>query len=221
MFAEAENQVNGPTSAAYDAINLVRRRALGTGNKVATITITNGGSGYTTAPLVKISAGSLAGGLNNSATAYATISGGKVTAITITSSGAFYSSSPTITIEGTTGTGATATATVIAINPLDANLTLGLDKAGFFNALKDERSRELCFEGFRKLDLVRWGIFLETMKNMETIINTTAPVAASGTYQGRTTTALAYKNVTSRDVVFPIPSLEFTLNSKLTQNTGW
>jgi len=29
MFAEAENEVNGPTTAAYDAVNLVRRRAYG------------------------------------------------------------------------------------------------------------------------------------------------------------------------------------------------
>ncbi|OAQ40783.1 hypothetical protein A5893_07550 [Pedobacter psychrophilus] len=222
MFAEAENQVNGsPTTDAYDAINMVRRRALGTGNKVATIAITNGGSGYTTVPLVKISSGSLPGGINNSATAYATVSGGKVTTITISSPGAFYGAVPTITFEGTTGTGATATATIIAINPSDANLTPSLDKFAFFNALKDERSRELCFEGFRKLDLVRWGIFLETMKNMEITVNTLAPVAAIGTYQGRVATSLAYKNATSRDVLFPIPALEFTLNSKLTQNTDW
>ncbi len=221
MFAEAENQVNGPTAAAYDAIDLVRRRALGTGSKVTSITLTNGGSGYTTAPLVKISAGSLAGGANNSATAYATISGGRVTGIVLTSPGAFYSSTPTITFEGTTGTGAAASATIGVIDPLEANLTPGLDKTAFFNALKDERSRELCFEGFRKLDLVRWGIFLETMKNMAVIINTTAPVAASGSYQGRTATVLAYNNVSERDVFFPIPALEFTLNTKLTQNTGW
>lgn len=221
MFAEAENQVNGPTASAYDAINAVRRRALGTGNKVTSITITNGGSGYTTAPLVKISAGSLAGGTNNSATAYATVSGGRVTAITLTSPGAFYSSAPAITFEGTTGTGAAATAVTGATNPLDANLTPGLNKTAFFNALKDERSRELCFEGFRKLDLVRWGIFLQTMKNMETTIKTSAPVAASGTYQGRVAASLAYTNVTGRDVLFPIPALEFTLNSKLTQNANW
>ncbi len=29
MFAEAENQVNGPTQAAYDAVNMVRRRGFG------------------------------------------------------------------------------------------------------------------------------------------------------------------------------------------------
>ncbi|GAA4746522.1 RagB/SusD family nutrient uptake outer membrane protein [Flavisolibacter ginsenosidimutans] len=32
MFAEAENELNGPTTAAYNAINLVRRRAFGNSN---------------------------------------------------------------------------------------------------------------------------------------------------------------------------------------------
>ena len=32
MFAEAENEINGPTAAAYNAINLVRRRAFGNSN---------------------------------------------------------------------------------------------------------------------------------------------------------------------------------------------
>ncbi|MGZ3923121.1 MAG: RagB/SusD family nutrient uptake outer membrane protein [Flavisolibacter sp.] len=32
MFAEAENELNGPTAAAYNAINLVRRRAFGNSN---------------------------------------------------------------------------------------------------------------------------------------------------------------------------------------------
>jgi hypothetical protein len=46
--------------------------------KIASITVTNGGSGYTSAPTVSI-AGS--GG----ATAVATVAGGRITAITVTS----------------------------------------------------------------------------------------------------------------------------------------
>jgi hypothetical protein len=36
MFAEAENELNGPTGAAYNALNLVRRRAFGNSNNDAT-----------------------------------------------------------------------------------------------------------------------------------------------------------------------------------------
>ena len=53
---------------------------------VTTINITNGGTGYNTAPTVKIG-----GGLNNTATATATISGGAVTGINITNGGTGYS----------------------------------------------------------------------------------------------------------------------------------
>src|SRR5690606_21627162 len=45
MYAEAENAINGPTPEAVNAIDQVRRRSWSSG--VRTITVTNGGSGYT------------------------------------------------------------------------------------------------------------------------------------------------------------------------------
>jgi starch-binding outer membrane protein, SusD/RagB family len=38
IFAEAENKVNGPTAAAYDAINQVRRRAYGVPTNTPNVT---------------------------------------------------------------------------------------------------------------------------------------------------------------------------------------
>src|SRR5690606_33909472 len=35
------------------------------------------------------------------------------------------------------------------------------DKDLFREVIREERSRELCFEGLRKMDLIRWGIFLD------------------------------------------------------------
>ncbi len=74
------------------------------------ITITNPGSGYTSAPTVTVDPP----GSGRQATATATVSGGAVTAITITDPGQGYASAPAITIsappEG--GTQATATATL-------------------------------------------------------------------------------------------------------------
>jgi hypothetical protein len=75
--------------------------------KVASVTVTSGGSGYTTAPTVTIS---------GNATATATVSGGKVTAITVTFSGNDYLSPPAITFSGGSGTGAAATATMVYID---------------------------------------------------------------------------------------------------------
>src|SRR5690606_29838644 len=75
MFAEAENEMNGPTEEAYDAVNQVRARA-------------------------------------------------------------------------------------------EAYAFTGLDQDDFRQAIRDERARELCFEGLRKFDLIRWGIFEQAMRNV-------------------------------------------------------
>jgi len=68
---------------------------------VTTITVTNGGSGYVTAPMVKIIGG------GTGATATATISGGAVTAINVTAGGTGYSLAEVQFISG--GSGAIAT----------------------------------------------------------------------------------------------------------------
>ena len=76
---------------------------------VESITITNGGSGYTSTPSVTIT--SPTGPNGEVATAFATIEGGKVTEIDIISSGSQYTGTATITISAPdSGTTATATA---------------------------------------------------------------------------------------------------------------
>jgi hypothetical protein len=75
-----------------------------------TVTITNGGSGYTAPPTVTISAPPV-GGIQ--ATATANITAGSVTSVTITNPGAGYTGTPTITFSApSSGTTATATVTV-------------------------------------------------------------------------------------------------------------
>jgi len=79
------------------------------------ITITNGGSGYTSAPIVTFSAPNQTGGVQAavsplSATAI-TISSGKITNITPTEAGSGYTSAPTVYI-GTAGASAWAATTV-------------------------------------------------------------------------------------------------------------
>ena len=69
------------------------------------ITVTNGGTGYTSAPTVVFTGG----GFTTVATAKAVIAGGAVSYIYITATGAGYTSSPTITFTGGAGTGAAAT----------------------------------------------------------------------------------------------------------------
>lgn len=81
-------------------------------------------------------------------------------------------------------------------------------------ALREERFRELCYEGLRKSDLVRYGTFISEMKQVQQQYQQWAP--ASYVYL-----ALAFSNVSERDIYFPIPIGELTLNNRMTQNPGW
>ena len=69
---------------------------------VDSISVTNGGSGYTSAPSVSFS-----GGEGSGASATATISGGAVTSVTVTSGGSGYTSAPSVSFSGGGGSGAT------------------------------------------------------------------------------------------------------------------
>ena len=71
------------------------------------IDVTNGGTGYTSSPLI-----SIVGGGGFGATATAVITNGTVSKILVGSPGQEYTSQPTISISGGGGTGATATASV-------------------------------------------------------------------------------------------------------------
>lgn len=71
--------------------------------KIAKLTLSSGGTGYTSAPSV-----SFTGGAGTGATATATFSA-SVSAITLNNAGSGYSSAPTVSITGGGGTGAAAT----------------------------------------------------------------------------------------------------------------
>ena len=88
---------------------------------VISINVTDGGTGYTTQPIVSITGG----GATTQASASAQITSGKVTGITVVGGGTGYTSVPTITITGGGGSGATATA--ICRGPID---TISITDAG-------------------------------------------------------------------------------------------
>jgi hypothetical protein len=215
MFAEAENEINnGPTPAAIEAVNKVRQRAWSSGIK--SITVTNGGSGYTSAPTVTFSGGGGTGG----AAATATVSGGKVTTITLTRDAAGvtfyqegdYTSEPTVTISGGGGTDAAATASIYL--KTDGNLTAEqtASKESFLAFIQDERMREFNFELSRKADLLRWGIFLQVNQDMGNRLGQESPGQFFVKY---------YTNVSARDLFSPIPTNETSTNLKMEQNPGW
>lgn len=69
--------------------------------------------------------------------------------------------------------------------------------------LRKERGRELAGEYSRKWDIVRWGIFYESIKSV------------AGDY------AAAANNVKPYNLYYPIPSLEIVKNPALRQNPGY
>jgi hypothetical protein len=270
MFAEADNEINGPTQRSYDAVNSLRRRAYGlpattTANSISVlsnITLSaTGNTGYfTSVPTIPVT---ISGGGGTGATANASVSPttGKLTAIGVVTPGSGYTSLPMVTV----GTGwvantsyqvgtqvfngnnlytvtaagtATATAptqTSGSSNPATTGATFtyaglkasgtagiatssvdfaGLSQSAFRDAIRDERARELCFEGIRKFDLIRWGIFIPRMKAIGANMTLTLP--ASLQYA-----TMAYTNVSEKNKLFPIPLNELTLNSAIQQNPLW
>lgn len=91
----------------------------------------------------------------------------------------------------------------------------GMGKASFLSALQDERSRELAFESIRKGDLVRWGLLVNKMKTVEADFG--KDIVPDNLKHG----AKTFKSASARDVVFPIPAYEMSLNRLLIQNYGW
>ena len=92
MFAEAENEVNGPTAEAYNAINLVRKRSVSETPIVDSISMTSVSSGYTSAPSVTATTGGGSGlGFITNVVA------GRVH-IVLTNQGSNFTSAPVITI---------------------------------------------------------------------------------------------------------------------------
>ena len=81
---------------------------------VKDITVTNGGSGYTTPPIVTIDSPT-GPGVAVPAQATATVENGEVTVVTVRSAGSQYTGVPNITFSGGGGVGAAATATIEAI----------------------------------------------------------------------------------------------------------
>ncbi len=75
----------------------------------------------------------------------------------------------------------------------------GLTKEQFRDAVRLDRELELCMEGKRRFDLIRWGTFLNEMSQDQ----------------------FAAENIQPFHVLFPIPQNERRLNSNLTQNPGY
>jgi len=84
--------------------------------------------------------------------------------------------------------------------------------------LMDERSREFCFEGVRRQDLIRWGTMPQAM---QAVLNDVAANAPASYNFASTFAASNFLTNPSKFTLFPIPALEIAANSALSQNLGW
>lgn len=86
----------------------------------------------------------------------------------------------------------------------------------FRQLVRNERGRELVFESLRKYDLIRWGIFKESMQQY-------LRDASSSEWTGNTAAAASTMaaSVQSKHIVLPIPAIELGVNKKLRQNPLW
>ena len=138
MLAEADNKVNnGPSAAAYDAINQVRRRGYG-----------------------------------------------------------FAANTPNV----------------------KSDLAPGLNSTDFQEAIQDERARELCYETQRRPDLIRWGIWTQTMNSLANQM--AADLNSNATFKYA---SLGARNAasSSKYLLYPIPASEFSVNKAIIQNPGY
>ena len=98
------------------------------------------------------------------------------------------------------------------ISPLTGS---GLSKEDFREAIKKERAMELCFEGIRRWDLIRWGDYYTAMSAMPQMISK----PGWGTNYKY---AENYYKVSVYYNYFPIPDLEMSVNKLITKNNpGW
>ena len=215
MFAEADNELNGgPTPASIDAVNQVRLRAVSTGIK--SLNLIDGGSGYTSAPVVEVE-----GGNQENLSIKAIVAGSKVVRLLFDNNRVFreargegFSVPPTIKFISKEGSGATATAELFDKEEFKLSNEEIASQQDFRLAIQNERYKELCFELLRKGDLIRWGNLIKEMKDVEAHLNQFAVKNDKDMANG-------YKNIWEKYLLWPIPTKELTVNKALIQNPYW
>ena len=151
------------------------------------------------------------GGGGAGATAYGIISGGQLKGITLSNCGYGYTSSPSVLISGGGGgIGATAYTELVTASDADLTAVQTGDKDAFRQVIREERMRELCFEGHRRFDLIRWGNYIKYMNDYASTIVSVYPLAS-----------IAGLNLTTRNTYLPIPSSELSVNKLAVQNFGY
>jgi len=144
------------------------------------IIITNGGSGYTSAPTITI--GGVTSGGGTGATAVAKVLNGKVVLVIISNAGSGYTSAPDVAFSGGAGTGASATATIkdkwqLGFGRLKSEVEYGQPETevfgeggNLFNTKKENKTGKITFTSLqddagteefltKEVGKYKWAIF--------------------------------------------------------------
>ena len=114
------------------------------------------------------------------------------------------------------------------VNTVSTEDVGSMSKVDFLKYIQDERLRELAFESHRKLDLIRWGIFLDRMKEVantmkaipETIDGKKNPAIDGIVFPGLAYVVRTYDNVGTKHLLMPIPELELSVNNAISANNS-
>lgn len=88
----------------------------------------------------------------------------------------------------------------------------------FRQFIRNERARELCFEGLRKQDLIRWGIYYSSMMEVRDMAQTNSKWKGLGSARNFITLT---GRMSERNNYLPIPSIELAVNTEMKQNPLW
>ncbi|NLR91503.1 RagB/SusD family nutrient uptake outer membrane protein [Flammeovirga agarivorans] len=93
-------------------------------------------------------------------------------------------------------------------------------KDAFFQEIMDERLRELCFEGVRKFDLIRWNKLEERLRFTEEVMR--AHPDYSETFWAMDGYKRPFINFNpAKHMVLPFPLQEININTSLNQKENW
>lgn len=95
-----------------------------------------------------------------------------------------------------------------------SDLAGGMTYLEFQQAVRKERAYELAFEGHRRQDLVRWGIYYEAIKG-------TSQELANWCSNGSDFYVCANYTKKDKNELLPIPQLEKDICTQFKQNPGW
>lgn len=95
-----------------------------------------------------------------------------------------------------------------------SDLSSGMSYEEFQQAVRDERAYELAFEGHRRQDLVRWGIYYESIRQ-------TAQDLVNWYSSGAQYYVCVDYTKKNKNELLPIPQRDMDLMTQFKQNPGW